>query len=64
MKGKIKEPNKYKENKIGFVICKVCQSITLTGSLEMLINTSTEPQEKKKDRSRKAVDIIMGVLRV
>lgn len=53
MKEKIKGLNKYKESKIVLVNFKVCQTITLTGSLEMLINTGRERQEEKKDRSRK-----------
>ena len=49
MKKKIKGLNKHKENKIVFVICKVCQTITLRGSLEMLINRGREREEKRID---------------
>lgn len=42
MREKIKGLNKRKENKIVFVICKACQTITLTGSLEMLIDTGID----------------------
>lgn len=62
MKKKIKGLNKHKENKIVFVICKVCQTITLRGSLEMLINRGGE--RGKKDRSTNAAHAIKGVLRV
>jgi len=48
MKKKIKVLNEYKEHKIVLIICKACQTLTLTGSLEMLINTGRGERRDEK----------------
>lgn len=48
MKEKIKGLNIKKTIFKIFLICEVCQPITLTGSLEILINTGRGRQEDKR----------------